>query len=311
MNYSNIDRRLADGGVVLLDGGTGTELERRGVAMDPGAWCGPATLGNVEVLESIHRDYIQAGADVITANTYASSRLMLGPAGYGDQFEEINRAAIGAAHRAREASGRPDVLVAGSLSHMCPMVGGTAQADLAREPSEAEMEEAFEDLVALHRDEGCDLVILEMMYYPNRIVPAFRAATRSGLPVWAGFSARRGEDGRILSFAPDRDIPFEELIEVLRDFDVAAAGLMHTPSDVIGEAVAILKRIYSGTLMAYPDSGYFKMPHWQFDEVIAPEALREFADGWVEQGVQILGGCCGLSPDHIAALRPLKSGERA
>lgn len=54
--------------------------------------------------------------------------------------------------------------------------------------------------------------------------------------------------------------------------------------------------------MAYPGSGYFRMPHWQFEDVIEPEALVEFARAWVDGGVQILGGCCGLSQKHIAAL---------
>ena len=77
---------------------------------------------------------------------------------------------------------------------------------------------------------------------------------------------------------------------------------MHSSADVIGEATAILRQKYKGPLMAYPDSGYFRMPHWQFEGVIEPEALVEFARTWVDDGVQILGGCCGLSPDHIAAL---------
>jgi homocysteine S-methyltransferase len=274
--------------------------------MDPEAWCGPATLDNAKVLESIHRDYIAAGADIITANTYASSRLMLGPAGFADRFEEINRTAIGAAHRAREASGRDDVLVAGSLSHMCPVVSGTSQPDLARAPSGAEMADAFGELATLLRDEGCDLIILEMMYLPERTGPAFAAATQTGLPVWAGFSARRGEDGHILSYAPQRKIPLAEIVQVLRDFDVAAAGIMHTPSNVIGDALDILRDVSGGPFMAYPDSGYFKMPQWQFEDVIEPDEFLRFAAEWVDGGAQIVGGCCGLSPDHIAALRPLK-----
>jgi homocysteine S-methyltransferase len=306
MSYAETERRLRSGGIVILDGGTGTELERRGVPMDPEAWCGPATLDNANILEGIHRDYIAAGADIITANTYASSRLMLGPAGFTDRFEEINRTAIAAAHRAREASGRDDVLVAGSLSHMCPIVSGTAQPDLARATSEAEMADAFGELAMLLRDEGCDLILLEMMFYPERIGPAFTAATETGLPVWAGFSARRGEDGQVLSFAPEREIPFEDIVQVLKDFDVAAAGVMHTPSNVIGDAIAVLRGAFTGPLMAYPDSGYFKMPHWQFEDVIPPAEFLRFATEWVENGVQIVGGCCGLSPEHIAALRPLK-----
>ena len=306
MSYAEIEHRLRHGGIVLLDGGTGTELDRRGVSMDPEAWCGPATLENTAVLEAIHRDYIAAGADIVTANTYASSRLMLRPAGFADRFEEINRTAVAAARRAREASGREDVLVAGSLSHMVPMAGGTAHTDLAREPSRAELAEAFGELATLLRDEGCDLILLEMMYHPDRMPAAFAAATATGLPVWAGFSARRGEDGRVLSFAPERDIAFEETIRVLDDFEVAAAGVMHTPSNVVGDALTLLRDAYAGPLTAYPDSGYFKMPQWQFEDVIPPDELRRFATDWVAQGAKVIGGCCGLSPEHIAALEPLK-----
>ena len=306
MNYADIKRRLDEGGVVILDGGTGTELERRGVPMDPKAWCGPATLGHLEVLEAIHRDYIEAGADIITANTYASSRLMLTPAGFADQVEQINRAAIGAADRARQGAGRADVLVAGSLSQMVPVVEGAAGPDLAQLPSPADMAFAFEELASLHRDEGCDLILLEMMRHPERMALALQAVNKTGLPAWVGFSVRRGADGQILSFAQEQDIPFQELVQVLRDFEVAAAGIMHSPSDLVGDAIAILSERFDGPLMAYPDSGYFKMPHWQFEEIIQPDAFKRFATEWVAENVQILGGCCGLSPEHIAAIAPLK-----
>ncbi len=307
MSYADLERRLGCGGIVILDGGTGTELERRGVPMDAEAWCGPATLEHLGTLEAIHRDYIAAGADIVTANTYASSRLILGPAGYGGRFEDINRSAVRTALLAREASGYDGIAVAGSLSHMFPMVGGTAQADLARAPGEAEMAEAFGELAALLVEEGCDLILLEMMYHPERMPAAFAAATATGRPVWAGFSARRGEDGRVLSFAPDRDIPFEEAVQVLAGFDVAAAGVMHTPCNVIGDAIAILRAAFDGPLMAYPDSGTFKMPEWQFEDVVPPNEFLAFATDWVASGVQVLGGCCGLSPAHIAAIAPLKA----
>ena len=100
MSYRETERRLREGNILILDGGTGTELERRGVSMNQDAWCGPATLDNVKLLEAIHQDYILAGADIITANTYASSRLMLEPAGFADRFAEINQTAVRAAHRA-------------------------------------------------------------------------------------------------------------------------------------------------------------------------------------------------------------------
>jgi len=305
MRYDAIRERLEQDRIVILDGGTGTELERRGASMDLSAWCGPASLENADLLRAIHGDYIAAGAEVITANTYASSRLMLESAGCADQFEIINRTAIRAAREAREASGREDLLIAGSLSHMCPMVEGTAHADPARTAPELSMTKAFRELALLLRDEECDLIVLEMMYDPKPMRAAFRAATESGLPVWAGFSARRGDDGRVLSYAPDRDIPFEDLLRVLDAFDVAAAGVMHTPVHVVSDTVSILREHFDGPIVAYPDSGYFKMPHWQFENVIEPGVLADFARGWIQQGVQVLGGCCGLSPNHIAALAPL------
>lgn len=306
MGYAKLSQRLEHGGIVILDGGTGTELERRGVSMDPEAWCGPVTLENGDILESIHRDYIAAGADIITANTYASSRLMLGPAGYADRFEEINRKAISLAHSARDASGRSDVLVAGALSHMCPHVVGTDLSDLGREPSRTEMADAFGELTALMRDEGCDLILLEMMYYPQRTPLAFEAALATGLPVWAGFSARYGESGEVVSYAPEKALRFEELVAVLEEFAVDVAGIMHSPANVIEDALSILRRHFAGPLMAYPDSGYFEMPNWHFEDVIPPQELLKFATQWVDSGVQIIGGCCGLSPEHIAAISALR-----
>ena len=82
---------------------------------------------------------------------------------------------------------------------------------------------------------------------------------------------------------------------------------MHSPSNLVGDSAAILRDVFNGPLMAYPDSGYFKMPNWQFDEVIPPDSFRRFATEWVDADIQIIGGCCGLSPAHIAAIAPLKT----
>lgn len=306
MGYAEFSERLDRGEVVILDGGTGTELERRGVSMNHDAWCGAATLDHLETLEAVHLDYINAGADIITANTYASSRLMLGPAGLGDQVQEINRAAIRTAQKARMASDRSDVLIAGSLSHMIPVIQGSDKSDVSKTPDLASVIEASQELATLHVEEGCDLILLEMLYHPERMAPLLQAAIDTGLPVWAGFSVRSGKDGRVLSFAADQDIPFEEAVQVLDDFNVSAAGVMHSPSNIVSTSIAISQDAFDGPLMAYPDSGYFKMPHWQFDDIIRPDEFRLFATDWVAEGVQIIGGCCGLSPHHIEAVASLK-----
>lgn len=298
--------RLSDGGVLLLDGPTGTELERRGAPMDPAAWCGPASPEQYELLRRIHADYIRLGCDIVTANTYASSRLMLEPAGHGDRVAEVNAAAIQAARAAREeAAGDRPVLVAGSLSHMIPVQPGTGRTDEASSADPQAWRAAFDELAGLHAEHGCDAILLEMMYHPERAELAIAAARASGLPVWLGFSARRGADGRVLSFYPHEDIPFERLLELVPD-DAAAVGVMHSDANVTGDALDLVRAYTDAPLMAYPDSGHFEMPHWNFEAVMPPQTFRAYALDWLERGAQVLGGCCGLSMDHMRAIADLK-----
>ncbi len=307
MTYSMLQK----GEVRLLDGATGTELERRGAPMSGGAWSGPASLEHSDILEQIHRDYIEAGAGIITANTYATSRALLRLDGLGDRFEETNRAAVHAARRARERGNRPEVMIAGSLSHRGPISEGSDRPDSGSAIDLDEMADALREQARLLRDEGCDLLLLEMMYDRARMPLAFEAAAVTGLPVWTGFSARQGEDGGLLGFGPGEDIPFARIVSVLHDWNVDAAGIMHTPSNLVSDALETLRATFNGPLMAYPDSGYFKSPHWQFEDVIETRELRRYAEGWIEQGAQVLGGCCGLSREHIAALAPLKRGPES
>ncbi|MGI9481259.1 MAG: homocysteine S-methyltransferase family protein [Hyphomicrobiales bacterium] len=307
MSYENMKSKLAEGGVVILDGGTGTELERRGVDMNPEAWCGVATLEAEETLVEVHKDYIRAGAEVITANTFASSRLMLSPAGFADSVDEVNRKAVRAAHKACAELGAENVLIAGSLSHMVPIAPETAKPDPARIPDNTALADAFGELAQIHKQEGCDLILMEMMYDPGRMELALAAAGATGLPVWAGLSARRADDGAVLSFAAHEDIAYGEIVALASRHKPDAIGTMHTPSNLISDCDAIIAQEFDGARMAYPDSGYFKMPSWQFEDIIPPEEFAAYADEWKTAGVQIIGGCCGLSPKHIQALAPLKS----
>jgi homocysteine S-methyltransferase len=265
--------------------------------MEPTAWCASGTLEHAALLTRIHRDYINAGAEVITTNTFATGRHILKAAGIGEKFGEVNRIAVESALAAAEGTG---AVVAGSISNMTPRRDLHGEADLS-ELADAQME-----LAQFLVDAGCELILLEMMFSPERLPGAFAAATATGLPVWAGFSARRGEDGAVVSFAQDREIPFAEVTPILADFEVAAAGVMHSESEVTGDAVALVAEAFDGPLTAYPDSGHMKMPDWQFEEIISVEDYTAFAHGWRKQGVQVIGGCCGLGLDHIQALRALR-----
>ena len=82
-------------------------------------------------------------------------------------------------------------------------------------------------------------------------------------------------------------------------------GVMHTSLNVTRDALAILRKRWHGPMMAYPDSGFFEMPTWRFVDIITPAALAAEASVWIEQGAQVVGGCCGLGVDHIAALRKM------
>lgn len=310
MGYAEILRRMSDGGVVLIDGATGTELEKRGADMDDEAWCGPANISNREMLEEVHLDYIRAGAEIITTNTYATTRLMLEPAGYGDRLEEIYRnacaAALQARRRVQQELGSRDVLVAGSLSHMVPKTAGAESTDPYAELGPGKFCAALHEAAGLLKDGGCDLIMLEMMYHPQRFQCVLEAALATGLPVWVGFSARWGKDGELLSFFQEYDIPLEEVIAILPHEGIDAAGIMHSNVNITGPALDLLSRYFTGPRYAYPDSGFFRMPHWQFENIVSPPDLTSYAMGWITDGVSAVGGCCGLSVEHIEALSAVK-----
>ena len=104
----------------MIDGGTGTEIQRRGVAMDGDTWCADANIGAPDTVREVHASYIDAGAELIIANTYATSPLLFDHLGRSDDVERIDRVAVALAQQA--ADGR--VLVGGSISVMRPVVAG-------------------------------------------------------------------------------------------------------------------------------------------------------------------------------------------
>ena len=302
MNYQKIKQRLDAGEVAILDGATGTELQRRGVEMSPEAWCGPATLNNGELLTQIHLDYINAGSDVITTNTYAANSMMLAPAGYGDKVKDIVKTAVDAALRARDKApeGR-NVVVGGSLSHMVPHIPGTDLVDPDRTPPAAQMAESFHELAQLLKDGGVDHIMLEMMYEANRTPLALAAAQATGLPVWFGLSARRSDAGKIISFNLAEESPLETIIDFIPESGIDVVNVMHTQPQAVSDTINLVRKRFTGPIGVYPDSGYFEMPDWNFTEVIPAEKLEEFYAEWLDMGVQLIGGCCGLTVDHIHA----------
>ncbi len=286
--------RLHRNDIVLIDGGTGSELQRRGVAMSAAAWSGLASGENHTTLRDIHADFIRAGADIVTTNTFGTIRFVLEAAGYGAAFEDLNRSAVKAALQARELAADRPVAIAGSISCLPPRF------DDERYPSAPIERGAYEELAQLLADLGVDLIALEMIQDLEHGQRALEAALATGLPVCLGLSARRIEVGLACFDYPDRD--FGSVVERLVTFDPAVVNVMHTPPADVGAALEAVKQRWLGPLGAYPELGDFSVPGRQFTASMSPENLAELAVGWVSQGARLLGGCCGTGPEHIAAL---------
>jgi len=297
---SEIEARLAAGGRVVLDGGTGTELERLGAAMADGAWCALATATRPDLLHRVHAEYIAAGADVITANTFANARHMLAAAGAAEQTRDLTLQAVRIARDARDQADRP-VVVAGSMSTMLPIPPNKDRFDPALVPGAEQQAANYGEMAGLLAEGGVDLILMEMISDPERARLAVPAAVATGLPVWIGLSCKTDAAGRAVSYhRPALD--FREAAAEILAQGGSVAGIMHSEIGDTGAGLAALREVWSGPLMAYPESGYFKMPNWQFVDVIAPAEFARVAGGWVAGGVQVVGGCCGLGVDHIAAL---------
>lgn len=287
---------LDAGDILLIDGGMGTELQKRGVAMNEVVWSGAAVATNPDAVRETHEDYIRAGAKVIITNTFGSTRQMLEPAGYGDQVEAVHRDAVKLAKEARDNVGDQDVAIAGSISTEPPRFDRDAFF-----PPEKELE-AYREAAGLLADAGVDLIALEMINDLNHSSRALEAALETKLPVWLGVGCKKREDGKIVSF-DHADLEFTSVLDALIPTGPTVINIMHSDIQAIPAAIELLRERWSGPIGVYPESGYFTQPHWNFVDVIPPTDLVNEALGWVAAGARLLGGCCGTNPDHIRALK--------
>jgi len=303
--------KLAAGRVLLVDGGTGSELRRRGFALDARAWSAPAALTDFQLLRTIHSDYIAAGADVISTNTFAAASFVLETAGLGERAAEVVERAVAAAHEARDASGR-DVAVAGSMSCLPPRFDPRGYPD-AREESAAYREIA--DRLAA---EGVDLIALEMLEDTEHAARACEAARATGLPVWLGVSCRLRDDGALVAY-DFPETPLGRVLDALLPFAPEAVNVMHSPPGAVAPAIRSIGARSRTVLGAYPEleGGITGFPTDRAATpgdsprvsaratraTLSPTELAALASYWIGAGARIVGGCCGATPSHVRALR--------
>lgn len=171
----------------LLDGALGTELTRRGVDTRLPLWSARALMDAPEVVRRIHADYAEAGAEVLTANTFRTNTRALARAGLPDQVAALTRVAVGLARAG--AAGR--ARVAGSIAP----VEDCYSPDLV--PDDASLAREHGELANALAGAGCDLILVETMNTVREAAIAAAAAARTGLPLWVSWTL--GPDDRLLS----------------------------------------------------------------------------------------------------------------
>jgi len=294
-NFEKLQSRLEAGETVLMDGGMGSELGRRGMT-NPTTWSGGPMLTHPELVREIHEEYIEAGAEIIITNTFSTGRDVLGMVGLEDKIAQTNRQGIEAAVQARANTGTEDsVVIAASVSTMAPK----SHADVPV-PYEKALETYREQLGELAKG-GPDVAVGEMLVRISDTVAVIDAAEELGLPVWVGLSLVQDGDELYLGIQ-DRHggETLQDAMDAIKDRDIATVFVMHTLVDDTAPGLEIVKKSWSGTFGAYS--------HFARSSPLDPQQYLEYAKGWSEQGALIVGGCCGTRPDHIRVLREWLSG---
>lgn len=289
-NFEKLQRRLAAGETVLMDGGMGSEFDRRGLTTRE-TWSGGPMLSHPELVRDIHQEYIEAGAEIIITNTFSTGRDVLEAAGLEDKITQANEQGIEAAAQARRNAGAEDtVVIAASVSTMAPKI-------------HAEVPVAYEKALETYREQmgvlakgGPDVAVGEMLIRISDTLAVIDAAEELGLPVWVGLSLVQDGDELYLGIQ-DRHggETLQDAMDAIKDRDIATVFIMHTLVDDTGPGLEIVKKNWSGTFGAYS--------HFSRHSPLDPQQYLEYARGWRGQGARIIGGCCGTRPDHIGALR--------
>lgn len=297
---AELQRRLEQGPPIIIDGGTGTELERRGAAMHPQAWSARVALTDAHILRETHKAYLEAGAEIIIANTYGANCHVMQHAGLAHEFRIANQRSVELALEARDtAEHRPDrVWVAGGMS-TTTFTDGIDRSVIEQTGSSAA---GYREHAEVMAEAGVDLIILEMMRDVEQTLRCLKAALQTGLPVWLGISAQSGAGGE-LSFFGSADPLSPGVAQILSSgLQPQALGIMHSEIDITTDALGVLREHWSGPLFAYPHRGVFELPHWRFDNTLDPAEFARSAGNWRDSGAMALGGCCGVRPEHIMAL---------
>lgn len=277
-------RDISEGKLLVSDGAMGTMLQSLGLEAGqcPELW----NLTHPEKVQQVHRAYREAGAQLLTTNTFGGNRIRLAGHGLEGKLAEINRRAV---QLAREAAGDAACVMAS--------VGPTG---MLMEPlgdlTEEQAQEIFSEQITALREGGADTVILETFMALEEIVVALRAAKSLGMRVIASMSFGTGER-TMMGVTPEQ----------------AAVTLTQEGADVVGancstgaqEMVPVIRRMraaVSTPLIAQPNAGMPMLVDGKTVYTQKPEEMAAFVAQFVEAGASIIGSCCGSTPDFTRAI---------
>ena len=268
---------------VLLDGATGTELARRGVLVDRPGWTAAAIREAPDTLAAVHRDYVAAGADVITANTFRTHAANTAP--LGDDAAALTREAVAIA---RQAAGGARVF--GSIAPLADCY------DAAAVPSDNALREQHTQHADTLSAAGVDGMLIETMTTIREAVIAAGAAVAVGSRPWVSVAIR--PDGRLYSG------------ESLADAIAAAedAGASHVLANCFPASIGSqLANVFAAQATVpwglFANTGLLdETGRWRDDGNTSPEAYAAHVAGWLTAGATVVGGCCGTTPEHIRAI---------
>ena len=283
--------------ITILDGGMGQELLARSADQATGLWSAQILLDDPDLVRTVHADYLAAGADVITTNSYVLHRDRLIPYGVEDRFERLHRLACRLAVEARDAHGSG--LVAGSL-------GPNARSyrpDLALPEDQAV--EAFAEIARLQAP-YVDLLLCETMSSIEQARGAVLGARTVGLPVWLAVTVD-DNDGTRLRSGQEISLVAELCNAMSLDTVLVNCSTPEAVDMAVGALTGCGLRIgaYANGFTRINEA--FLKPGATVDVLqknknLSPEAYAGFAADWVNRGVGIVGGCCEVGPAHIALL---------
>ncbi len=281
---------LKSGKPLLSDGAMGTMLHKRGITSS--ACFDELNLSQPDVVNSIHLEYVQAGANMLQTNTFGANRFKLARHSLQDKLQAINRAGVALAKQAAQQAGHP-VFIAGDVGPL-----GVRLAPFGRVQLE-DARQAFREQIAVLAEAGVDLILIETMTDLYEVIEAVKAAREAAptLPVLASMTFTR-DNRTLLGDSPAK----------------VARGIQQAGADVIGINCSggpnQLLNILGQMKQALPDAFYSVMPNAGWPEQVEgrimypaePAYFGEYAASFWQAGANVMGGCCGTTPEHIAAM---------